>query len=305
MAISVFPAPSAAGKSEQTVIITSTQSWTVPTGVTSAEFLVVGGGGGGGYFAGRCGGGGGGGGVVHSIFTVTPGASYTITIGAGGAAGSASLGANGSNTTVGTIGITARGGGGGGAYDTSWTQYANGKSGGCGGGGSQNGATNQRGGGGGGAGETGNFVSLANDAASGVVYYKGIRSGAGLQGGDGRIPTNYESTTYTGNPFTSAINGGAAYMGRFGGGGGGSSTYPADSVNESGRPATGIGWGGGYPMSGGNGSYYDNGLGAGQAATAGIANSGGGGGGGGVDAIATNRLAAAGGSGVVIIKYWA
>ena len=228
--------------------------------------------------------------------------------GAGGAAGtggSSAIGVNGSNTTVGTLSITARGGGGGGAWSIDWTINANGKSGGCGGGGSQNGGSAFRGGGGGGAGEPGNLVSLANDASASVVYYKGIRSGAGLQGGDGRIATSYEPQSYTGNPFTSAINGGAAYMGRFGGGGGGSSSYPADSVSEYGRPATGIGWGGGYPLSGGNGSYYDNGLGTGVNATAGIANSGGGGGGGGYDAIGVNRLAAAGGSGVVIIKYWA
>ena len=49
MAISVFPTPSSAGKSQQTVVITSTQSWTAPTGVTSAEILLVGGGGAGGH----------------------------------------------------------------------------------------------------------------------------------------------------------------------------------------------------------------------------------------------------------------
>ena len=62
---------------------TTSNIWTVPTGVTQVEALVVAGGGGGGN--GTAGGGGGAGGVVYSsALTVTPGSTYTIGVGAGG-----------------------------------------------------------------------------------------------------------------------------------------------------------------------------------------------------------------------------
>lgn len=95
----------AGGKYQRTEIITSTQNWICPAGVTTAQvFLVGGGGGGGNYDGGNCGGGGGGG-VVERSVSVTPGNSYTVTIGAGGSGG-----AIGSASTFGSL-ITAYGGG--------------------------------------------------------------------------------------------------------------------------------------------------------------------------------------------------
>jgi hypothetical protein len=74
---------------------TSDTTWTVPTGVSAVEVLVVGGGGGGGWAGG---GGGGGGGVLYRPnFGVTPGDTFTVTVGAGGAGAT-------SNSGPGTIG---------------------------------------------------------------------------------------------------------------------------------------------------------------------------------------------------------
>jgi len=108
---------------------TASGTWTCPAGVTEVEYLVIAGGGGAG---GRQGGGGGAGGFrAGTGFSVTPGADYVITVGAGGAGGSAaslgSPGTNGQNSIFSTI--TSAGGGGGGHTNTS------GLSGGSGGGG--------------------------------------------------------------------------------------------------------------------------------------------------------------------------
>ena len=126
---------------------TSSQTWTVPTGVTNLVAVAAvgaGGGGAGGSLAGarqsgqnRCGGGGGGGGAPYlllrdvSLGTAT---SVAIGIGAGGAGGTAvvatkpasnsttyaiagGVGAAGGNTTFGSL-FTITGGGGGGAAAT-------------------------------------------------------------------------------------------------------------------------------------------------------------------------------------------
>jgi hypothetical protein len=70
---------------------TTTNTWTVPAGVTQVEALIVAGGGGGGY--GRdvantgsygAGGGGAGGLIYNSSLSVTPGVTYNIGVGAGG-----------------------------------------------------------------------------------------------------------------------------------------------------------------------------------------------------------------------------
>jgi hypothetical protein len=127
------------------VIFTSGGTWTVPAGITTAEFICVGSGGGGGgavhptttrfdwgqYQA--DGGFGGAGGKGISILDVTPAEDLTITVGSGGAAGAngsvtfntsyvitdysaASAGGTGTITKVargGTILLSADGGGGG------------------------------------------------------------------------------------------------------------------------------------------------------------------------------------------------
>lgn len=95
---------------------TSSSSWTAPAGVTVATVLLVGGGGaGGGANANtnhRTGGGGGGGQVVLATVPVTPGVSYTITLGAGGTGASAANGGKGGDSSFGTL-VYAYGGYGG------------------------------------------------------------------------------------------------------------------------------------------------------------------------------------------------
>lgn len=61
-----------------------TYSWTVPAGVTSISAVVIGAGGGGGNFAG------GGGGLRYGSIPVTPGETFTITVGAFGIGGTLS-----------------------------------------------------------------------------------------------------------------------------------------------------------------------------------------------------------------------
>lgn len=274
MATSVFPAASS-GKSEQTVIINSTQTWTAPAGVTIANILLVAGGGGGGYntLSGIVCGGGGGGGVVQGDFAVSPGTSYTVTIGAGGGTSG-----NGSDSTVSLLNITARGGGYGASGE------GRGGAGGCGGGstsrfGDANYIASKRGGGGGGAGEVTNLSSTFN-------------TGIGYQGGHGHNALNSADSV--------AVAGGAAYLGRFGGGGGGCTSAQFNPVDVT----SNLGWGGGWPMSGGYGGHASNQTGAVFSGGNGVVNSGGGGGGGGQTPYGYAG-AGSGGSGVCIIKYWA
>ena len=127
MAISVIGAAAPAARSERTVFITSTQSWTTPADVTSVDILLVGGGGGGGGAQnneGSAGGGAGGGGVLQTSLAVTSSTAYTITIGGGGTGGnnSPTPGAHGSASTFGSLATSY---GGGGAQATNGTAPAN------------------------------------------------------------------------------------------------------------------------------------------------------------------------------------
>ena len=106
---------------------TSTCNWTVPSGVSSADVLVVGGGGGGAgtYSTGVAasgGGGGGGGAYLASAVPLTPSAKLQIRVGSGGTGGittsnrPGSEGSQGGDSAFGTL--TAGGGGGGGCATT-------------------------------------------------------------------------------------------------------------------------------------------------------------------------------------------
>ena len=106
----------------QTVVINPASPWTVPASVTTVTVSCWGGGGGGGGGTnsgafGTDGGGGGGGAFATSVFTVTGGQTYTITVGNGGAGG-ASTGGNGatggSSTVTGPAGTVIAVGGKGG-----------------------------------------------------------------------------------------------------------------------------------------------------------------------------------------------
>ena len=120
---------------QQAYTTAGTYSWVAPAGVTSVSVVAVGGGGGGGSFAG----GGGGGGELRytNNITVTPGASYTVVVGAAGARGT-------------TMNAPAKNGGAGGNsyFSSTAVVHAIGGSGG-------NGGLGNSGGAGGGAGGTG------------------------------------------------------------------------------------------------------------------------------------------------------
>ena len=119
-------------------ILTTSQNWTVPTGVYKIKVLTIGGGGGGGggYSSTYVGGGGGSGALVFAELAVQPGTTFDITIGGGGTGGtggsSPTAGGGGGNTQIqynGNLVMLAGNGSGGGAA----TSTANGSAGGGGG----------------------------------------------------------------------------------------------------------------------------------------------------------------------------
>lgn len=257
----------------------SNTGWTAPTGVNRIEVLVVAGGGGGGI--GHGGGGGGAGGVIYnSSFSVTPGISYTVTVGAGGSSG-ASLPTAGSNSVFGSL--TAIGGG----YGGSENAPQNGGSGGCGGGGSGYGVSTATTGGAGTAGQ--GYPGGGKPAAH---YGSGAGGGgAGGRGGDCQWGAGTAADIGTAGGGGPGVNYSISGTPTWYGGGGGGGYWGADLTKFG---AGGIGGGG----NGGSGS----GAGSNVAATAGTASTGGGGGGSRGEGSIT-RTGAAGGSGVVIIKY--
>lgn len=121
MASTVFPA-AGGGVTQKVQEFLTTGTFTVPSNVTCVEVFMVGGGGGGGstFVLATCSGGGGGGGTVVSGRTllVTAGASYTVTIGAGGAGSTANgtAGSDGGDSSFGSL-LTVPGGGGGGSVN--------------------------------------------------------------------------------------------------------------------------------------------------------------------------------------------
>jgi hypothetical protein len=248
----------------------------VPSGVSSVDYLVIAGGGGGGSTAATyasAGGGGAGGYRADTGLAVTPGASVTVTVGAGGNAGTAGstgdVGDNGSNSVFSSITSTG-GGGGAGAGSSNPTTPGNGGSG--GGGTPYN--INVHGTGTGGQGNNGGDAqSLSGN------YGAGGGGGASAVGGNGN-----SSTAGAGGAGTSSSISGSAVT-RGGGGGGG-------IVTGSGG-AGGSGGGG----AGGGGVSAVN-------AVNGTANTGGGGGGNGTNG-SVAVTAGNGGSGVIILSWTA
>jgi hypothetical protein len=157
-----------AGFSNQQVFSAS-GNFTVPAGVTRIKVRLVGGGGGGGSGSTSQGGGGGGaGGYAEGVYTVTPGASIAVTIGAGGTAGiyGGTVSGQGGSTIFGSY-CSATGGLGGLAAAT----YAYGGAGGAGTGG----AINEPGG-------------YGTDGNAGSLMFPG-NGGASAFGGGGRGAT--------------------------------------------------------------------------------------------------------------------
>ncbi|PKL45028.1 MAG: hypothetical protein CVV41_02770 [Candidatus Riflebacteria bacterium HGW-Riflebacteria-1] len=248
-------------------------NFTVPDGVTSVDYLVVGGGGaGGGAYNGReFGGGGGAGGMITGTMAVIPGQAISITVGAGGAGANNLPGDDGSASSFGAI--AAAGGGGGGKGEVGAIAVGrDGSSG--GGGGSSSALPNPPGGSGitgqGNAGGAGRYNATATNRAAGGG------GGAGAAGADS--PGNANGGA-GGAGLQSNITGANVW---YAGGGGGSGNTTA------GAGGTG---GGGAAATNANG-------------TAGTANRGGGGGGGGrANNTAANRAGGNGGSGIVIVRY--
>ena len=232
----------------------------------TADILVVAGGGSGGQ---DHGGGGGAGGVLAFASQSLSATGYTVTVGAGGAA-SGSRGNNGSDSQFGALTLV-KGGGGGGSY----TQDA-GLTGGSGGGaGADRGSPNSGGSATSGQGYAGgNSSNGANGAGGGGAGAVGANtSNNALPGGTGGIGLNTWSSW--------ALVTGTGDSGYYASGGGGGS----DNQGPSGTALGGGGRGGSS-----NGSVYPP--------VAGKANTGGGGGGSGYTV-----NSAAGGSGIVIVRY--
>ncbi len=215
-------------------------TWTAPTGVTSVDYLVVAGGGEGGYDAG---GGGGAGGYRTGTLSVTPGSSYTVTVGAGGTStqsGSSKFGADGANSVFSSI--TSTGGGGAGSTSTS----ISGRTGGSGGGGGGYNAS----GGSGGAGNAGGYSPVegyvGGAGASGATAAGGGGGGSSGAGAAGGSPTNAggagTSNSITGSAVTYAA--------------GGTGNSDSSGSNTSGAANTGNGGNGGAgtPQGGAGGS---------------------------------------------------
>lgn len=244
----------------------STYTWIAPAGVTQVEVLAVAGGGGGGYDGHGAGGGGGGGGLIYNpTYTVTPGNSYTVTVGQGGAGAytTGTPGQNGSNS--GFDALTAIGGGGG-------SGRSNALSGGSGGGTGD--GTN-------GSQWTPGYATFGQGFGGGytILTLQGAAGGGGA-GGPGGNGTSLVGGG-GGNGLAFNISGTTSYYA----GGGGGSTYLTTGNYLNGSGGLGGGGAGGYSSSG----------------TQGTTHTGGGGGGGGLNSV--TGVGGPGGSGIVILRY--
>jgi hypothetical protein len=218
------------------------QTWTLPSGITSAEFLLVGAGGGGsiGTNATYKGGNGGGGGYARGVRSVVAGQIYTVIVGeAGGGKEPVIISGTGA-TTVWRTPATFGGGGRGGSS----VNFPHGF--GSGGGRSAirvAGATTDlvTAGGGGGAGATPNELTLnSNGGAGGGLVGTTVEAprggGGGTQSAGGARGTSGRGTSYNGTAGVafaggnSNDEGGGGGGGWFGGGGGGDTGRDRKSV---------------------------------------------------------------------------
>jgi len=260
---------------------TGSGSFSVPSGVTAVNVLVVAGGGSGGCDT--AGGGGAGGLIYRPAFPVTPGGSVSYTVGDGGdyapVIPNTQAGNDGQNSTFGSL--TAIGGGGGGSGGAG---VNDGRPGGSAGGGRRN-----QGNGGTGTqpqqpGDSGTY-GFGNPGIGGqsqIPSYDNQTSGGG--GGAGAAAPNTPSRPgigYGGVGKQYDISGSQVYYA--GGGGGGTENLPAAYQALGGQGG------------GGTGGYRSAPT---RAATNGTANRGGGGGGAG-----QNPEGGSGGSGIVIVSY--
>jgi hypothetical protein len=260
---------------------TSSGTFSVPSGITSVDVLVVAGGGGGGAQNSQATGGGGAGGLIFRPgFTVTPGGTVSVTVGCGGAGvAPANTGNTGQDSVFGTL--TAKGGGGGRAATPA----------------------NGNGGSGGGASE----------------YCSALTAGTATQptqpGDSGTYGFGNNGGTYSGQGYVAGGGGGAGAVGGAGGGPSGGAGVGNGGVGRAYTIADGttpVFYAGGgasgaaatLTVLSGSGGQGGGGNGGGgtpaRAAQSGQANTGGGGGGGNSGSPANSG---SGGKGIVIVRY--
>lgn len=219
--------------------------------VFTMDYVLVAGGGAGGTGGSTmlsAGGGGGGGTVRSSVlgqFSMTPGTTYNIIVGAGGASGSTS----GSNTTA--FGFTAVGGGRGGTYGS-----RSGLDGGSGGGaGSGSGAV-------GGAGTSGQGFAGAGPVGSGSGGGGGATAAASGSNGGAGVSSSLTGSTiyYSGGGGGGSYDGNSGGIAGVGGAGTGGDSQFVTRNGGNGTANTGGGGGGGSTLQNTNG---DSGVGSG------------------------------------------
>jgi hypothetical protein len=279
---------------------TSSGTFSVPSGLTSVDVLVVAGGGAGGSW----GGGGGAGGLIFMPeYPVTPGGTVTVTVGCGGSghpypSGVFTSGQTGQDSVFGTL--TAKGGGGGGGHSSN-TQGA--RTGGSGGGAGRD--TNVCG-----AGAT-QPTQPGNSGAYGFGFPGGASpaptaSGSGGGGGAGAAGTlgqapdgqpSYSCRSQGGAGKAYTIADGTTPVYYAGGGGGGVQRAPNSTVTAGGQ---GGGGRGGAEVDTPGVAFPGTTFGKGADGTA---NRGGGGGGSGIASSPCSGASGSGGKGIVIVRY--
>ena len=271
-------------------VITNAYVFTPPSYANSVRALVVGGGGPGGYYAG--GGGGAGGYYYNEALGVTPGAEYSILVGAGGTAATSATayGSNGGNSSIvgGTVNVVMLGGGAGGNGKlNNQTATLAGQNGGSGGGTAWAGSAT-------GSGTEGQGHN-GGDVPAGQYQQNLAAGGGGAAAVGGSIEFSDKEATkgsgVGGNGRSCDITGESLHYA--GGGSGG-----AKAVSTStGTGTAGAGGNGG----GGTGGQWNEVEGS-QYATAGADGFGGGGGGGSTRSVDSYQ-GGNGGDGIVIIRY--
>lgn len=277
--------------------VASDYTFVIPSGITSIDYLIVGGGGGG-----ASGGGGGGGVLQDTDYSVSPGSTFDVTVGAGGAGGAggrsySSTATSGSSSRFGVI--SASGGGEGGAENS--VGGVDGAS----GGGSRFDCTSTSCS----SGIAGlSIAGQGNNGGYSTYPSYGAGGGGGGAGGAGFNTTRNYIGGNGGSGVISSITGSAVYYAGGGGGGINSNDTKYVGIDSSGNliysNVTPLTNGGGQGGLGGGGRGSSWGFTGGTAglmanATAGAANTGGGGGG--TDPEDIN--AGAGGSGVVVLRW--
>lgn len=258
------------GTTVQSLTTVGSSTWVAPSNVTSVNAMIIAGGGGGGSGT-WTGGGGGAGGVVFRTFSVTPGQSYSYTVGGGG--GAASTGGDSIFN-----GVTAKGGGAGGS-----SEGATAGSGGSGGGGAPS------------AGAGGSaYLGQGNQGGNGATTSQGGNGSDTAAAGGGGYTYRASNLGYQNSPgyggpgFATHITGNFSWYAAGGCGGG---AYP--SWNNYGPVVCHIGGGGGSRY-----VNYGNTSGNTRGATGPVANTGAGGGG------CTNGNGGSGGaSGIIVLSY--